>query len=59
MATVIGFDETKYKKFTCYHCAAIVQYAPNEAQPNGQTDEGCKIIGLNCPNCNKFVRTNH
>jgi len=58
MAKVIGFDETKYKRFTCYSCAAIVEYAPNEVGWNGQRDEGCKIMGLFCPNCNKFHRTN-
>lgn len=58
MATVIGFDETKYKKFTCYHCAAIVQYAPIEDKYTEMTDEGTQIKGLNCPNCHVFHRTN-
>jgi RNase P subunit RPR2 len=58
MAKVIGFDETKYKKFTCRECAAIVQYAPNEYKYTDRTDEGVKIKGLNCPNCQHFNRTN-
>lgn len=58
MATIIGEDKRLYKQFTCLNCAAIVQYKPNEAQPNGQTDEGTKIIGLRCPGCNQFHRTN-
>jgi transcription initiation factor IIE alpha subunit len=58
MAKVIGFDEKVYKRFTCYHCAAIVQYAPNEDKFTDKTDEGTKIKGLFCPNCNEFHRTN-
>jgi transcription initiation factor IIE alpha subunit len=58
MAKVIGFDEKVYKRFTCYHCGAIVQYAPNEDKFTDKTDEGTKIKGLDCPNCNEFHRTN-
>jgi transcription initiation factor IIE alpha subunit len=58
MAKVIGFDEKVYKRFTCYYCAAIVQYAPNEDKFTDKTDEGTKIKGLFCPNCNEFHRTN-
>lgn len=58
MATIIGFDDTKYKKFTCHYCCAIVTYTILEIKPTGQTDEGTRIEGLNCPNCLKFHRTN-
>lgn len=58
MATVIGQAEQVYKRFTCYKCGAIVQYVPSEVRWNGQTDEGTKIMGLNCPQCWNFVRTN-
>lgn len=58
MAKVIGFDESIFKKFTCRHCGAIVQYAPNEELYTDRTDEGCKIRGLHCPNCGGFHRTN-
>jgi transcription initiation factor IIE alpha subunit len=58
MATVIGFDETKYKKFTCYACGAIVRYALLEDKYTDRTDEGTRIRGLNCPNCLTFHRTN-
>lgn len=63
MAKVIRFDETKYKRFTCYNCLAIVEYAPNEVVTKTYggmpaTDEGTIIKGLNCPNCGDFHRTN-
>jgi RNase P subunit RPR2 len=58
MATVIGYDEKLYKKFTCRKCAAIVQYTENEERPSGGTDEGTLILGLTCPNCGNFHRTN-
>lgn len=58
MAKVIGYDEKVYEQFTCSECAAIVQYAPNEAKYDGRTDEGTKIKGLDCPNCGAFHRTN-
>lgn len=58
MAKVVGYDETKYKRFTCYSCAAIVEYRPNEATWDGRTDEGEKIIGLYCPGCGAWHRTN-
>lgn len=58
MATVLGIDTSKYKKFTCLECASIIQYAPNEAKWNEQRDEGCQILGLNCPGCGVFHRTN-
>lgn len=58
MAKVVGFDESKKLKFTCRACTAIVEYAPNEAKENGNTDEGTRIKGLNCPNCGLFHRTN-
>lgn len=58
MAKVIGFDEKVMKKFTCWGCGAIVEYAPNEDKYTDKTDYGCKIRGLCCPNCGKFHRTN-
>lgn len=64
MAKVIGFDETKMKRFTCRDCCAIVEYAPNEATKklyedgSAATDCGCHIYGLKCPNCGTFHRTN-
>lgn len=58
MAKVIGYNEKVFKEFTCYHCAAIVQYAPYESKPTDKTDEGRVIYGLNCPNCGNFYRTN-
>jgi len=58
MAEVIGFDKTKYKKFTCRECGAIVQYKPLEDKYTDRTDEGTTIKGLNCPNCQTFHRTN-
>jgi len=58
MATVIGYCKNILKKFTCMHCGAIVEYAPNEVKPTGHTDEGTEIEGLCCPNCYKFHRTN-
>lgn len=59
MATVVGFDKKVFKQFTCYHCGAIVEYAPKEAVATDRTDEGCRIMGLNCPNCGQFHRTNY
>lgn len=58
MAKVIGFDEKVLKQFTCHQCGAIVQYAPAEDKFTDRTDEGCKIKGLDCPNCGVFHRTN-
>lgn len=64
MAKVIRFDPKINKKFTCLECGAIVEYSPNEAVQKywnssvPATDEGTKIIGLNCPNCSSFHRTN-
>jgi hypothetical protein len=45
MAKIIGYNETKAKRFTCYHCAAIVEYMPNEPKYDGRTDESTKIKG--------------
>jgi len=59
MAKVVGFAEKLYKKITCYHCYAIVEYAPNEVHWNGRTDEGAKIMVIKCPNCGNDIRTNH
>jgi uncharacterized Zn finger protein len=58
MATVIGFDKSKTETFTCYECTAIVEYTKNEVIKTDQTDEGCRIWGLYCPNCGQFHRTN-
>ena len=58
MAKVIGYDKARLLQFTCYECTAIVEYAPNEAKDTDRKDEGCTIVGLNCPNCGKFHRTN-
>lgn len=58
MAKIIGYDETKRNRFTCYHCAAIVEYMPNEVHKTDRTDEGVPIKGLNCPGCGTFHRTN-
>lgn len=58
MATVVGHDEKLNKQFTCRNCTAIVEYKPNEVRETNQTDEGCKIRGLNCPECGEFHRTN-
>lgn len=58
MIKVVGFDEKVMKQFTCRECAAIVQYTPNEDKYTDRTDEGTKIRGLICPNCNSFHRTN-
>ncbi len=58
MATIVGQDDKVYKRFTCMNCGAIVQYVPNEEVYTGQTDEGCRIKGLNCPGCGHFRRTN-
>jgi len=58
MAKVIGFDEKVMKQFTCRSCGAIVQYAPNEEKDKGYRDEGTMAVGLDCPNCGLFHRTN-
>ena len=58
MAKVIGFKQEVYKRYTCSDCAAIIEYAPNEEYWSGHTDEGSKIMGIKCPNCGVFVRTN-
>lgn len=58
MATVIGFDKKVMKQFTCFTCGAIVEYSPLEDKFTDRTDEGCKIKGLECPNCGTFHRTN-
>lgn len=58
MANVIGYDTKVCKQFTCRDCGAIVEYKPNETQYTGNTDEGTKIKGLNCPACGSFHRTN-
>lgn len=59
MAKVIGFDKQVMKRFTCGSCGAIVEYAPKEDKYTNRTDEGTKIKGLFCPNCDMFHRTNH
>jgi RNase P subunit RPR2 len=59
MATVIGFDKTKVKTFTCHECTAIVEYTENEVIKTDQTDEGTRIYGLYCPNCRHWHRTNY
>ena len=65
MAKILGFDQRLNKKFTCHNCTAIVEYAPSEVVnlicPDGRpaTDEGCRIVGLKCPNCGEFHRTNY
>lgn len=65
MAKVIGYEPKLLKKCVCSNCTAIIEYTPNEAKPkfydNGKaaTDEGRAIIGLYCPNCGDFIRTNH
>lgn len=58
MATVVGYDEQIYKRFTCGECGAIVQYRPNEKFWNGSKDEGVQIRGLFCPGCGVWHRTN-
>ena len=58
MAQVIGFDETKVKKFTCNNCGAIVRYNKSEEQYLDLVDNGENIRGLYCPNCGEFTRTN-
>lgn len=58
MATIIGYDESKKKKFTCHECGAIVEYWPCEDKNTNRTDEGTTIKGLNCPGCCTFHRTN-
>lgn len=58
MAKVVGYDASKLKRFTCYHCTAIVEYKPNEVVDSGRTDEGCRILGLFCPECFTWHRTN-
>lgn len=58
MPSVIGFTENRYKKIVCWHCEAIVQYEKTEPKWNGETDEGTKILGFNCPNCGDWIRTN-
>jgi RNase P subunit RPR2 len=59
MATIIGYCETVYKKFTCYNCGAIVQYTNNEVRDTTRKDEGVTIKGLICPECGDFHRTNN
>lgn len=58
MATIVGIDTSKYKRFTCSYCCSIVEYAPSEDQYTLRTDEGTRIKGLNCPACHTFHRTN-
>lgn len=58
MATVVGYDTSLLKRFTCHHCTAIVEYKPSEVQTTDRTDEGCRILGLYCPECALFHRTN-
>lgn len=58
MATILGYDESVYKKFTCRECGAIVQYKPNENLWTELKNEGTYIRGLRCPGCNVFHRTN-
>ena len=58
MAKVIGFNESKFKKFTCQGCYAVVQYTPVEDKYTDRTNGGMKIKGLYCPNCGSFHRTN-
>lgn len=59
MAKVVGWSHEVYKQFTCWHCAAIVEYTPSEDKFTDHTDEGTRIKGLNCPNCGEFHRTNN
>lgn len=58
MAKVVGFEEKLYKRYTCRDCCAIIECAPNEIYWNEQTDEGSKIMVVDCPNCGKQIRTN-
>jgi hypothetical protein len=46
MATVIEYETKLLKRFTCYHCTAIVEYKPSEVKVTDRTDEGCRILGL-------------
>lgn len=56
---IVGFNTFIMKKCTCYSCGAIIEYLPSEVEDSGHTDEGSKILGFQCPNCNVWVRTNH
>lgn len=58
MAKILGYEAKVYKRFTCGNCAAIVEYTPSEVKETNRTDEGTRIVGLNCPGCGIFVRTN-
>ena len=65
MAKVIGFEPRVMLMCTCDDCAAIVEYASNERKyliwEDGRiaTDEGSKIEGITCPNCNEFIRLSY
>lgn len=58
MAKVIGYDPAITRRFTCPNCGAIVEYTPSEVLATDRRDEGVQIMGLKCPGCGEFQRTN-
>ena len=58
MVIVEGYDQSRYKKLTCYYCYAILKYSPIDEEYTGETDEGTSIKGIECPSCFNFIRTN-
>ena len=61
MPTVVGKDQTVYKRITCKHCGAINEYTPNEVRTlwerkdySGGSD-GAK--GFNCAGCGTEIHT--
>lgn len=55
---VVGYEPKIAKRCTCGHCGAIIEYLPIHERETGNTDEGTRIKGVNCPNCGTFRRTN-
>jgi hypothetical protein len=61
MAKIVGRDETVVKRITCRHCAAIVEYTPNEVRNlwSGTDYSGGPdgAAGFNCPGCGGEIQT--
>jgi len=60
MAKIIGIDESKAKRITCYDCGAIVEYFPNEVISRVEEEVyggGSDVYHyLTCPNCKKLMK---
>ena len=59
MPTVVGKDQTVYKRITCKHCGAINEYTPNEIKDIRTNQDylgGYELYkGFSCAGCGKEI----